>query len=50
MHGMGKKLTELHGMLKQVEADLKKGASQVVMVHNKPKFRRVLGLRRRLSQ
>ena len=38
MHGMDKKLTELYGMLKTAEADLKKGASQVLMVQNKPKF------------
>ena len=35
MHGMDKELTELHGMLKQAEADLKKGASQVLMVQKK---------------
>ena len=40
MHGMDKKLTELHGMLKQAEADLKKGASQVLMVQNKAKFKK----------
>ena len=40
MHGMDKKLTELHGMLKQAEADLKKGTSQVLMVQNKPKFKK----------
>jgi hypothetical protein len=40
MHGMDKKLTELHGMLKQAEADLKKGASQVLKVQNKPKFKK----------
>ena len=32
MHGMDKKLTELYGMLKQAEVDLKKGASQVLIV------------------
>ncbi|XP_024314578.1 uncharacterized protein LOC112270739 [Brachypodium distachyon] len=40
MHGMDKKLTELHGMLKTVEADLKKGTSQVLMVQNKAKFKK----------
>ena len=40
MHGMDKKLTELHGMLKQAEADLKKGTSQVLMVQNKAKFKK----------
>ena len=40
MHGMDKELTELHGMLKQAEVDLKKGASQVLMVQNKPKFKK----------
>ena len=40
MHGMDKKLTELHGMLKMVEADLKKGDSQVLMVQNKAKFKK----------
>src|SRR4051812_11513809 len=50
MHGMDKKLTELHGMLKQVEADLKKGASQVLMVRIRLSSRKFLGLRRRLSR
>src|SRR3954467_2128901 len=40
MHGMDKKLTGLHGMLKQAEEDLKKGASQVLMVQNKAKFKK----------
>ena len=40
MHGMDKKLTELHGMLKTTEADLKKGAHQVLMVQNKAKFKK----------
>src|SRR3954467_13371255 len=40
MHGMDKKLTELHGMLKQAEADLKKGTSEVLMVQNKAKFKK----------
>ena len=40
MHGMDKKLTELHGMLKQAEADLKKSASQVLTVQNKAKFKK----------
>ena len=40
MHGMDNKLTELHGMLKTAEADLKKGASQVLMAHNKAKFKK----------
>jgi hypothetical protein len=37
---MSKKLTELHGMLKTAEADLKKGASQVLMVQNKAKLKK----------
>ncbi|XP_024310348.1 uncharacterized protein LOC112268660 [Brachypodium distachyon] len=40
MHGMDKKLTELHGMLKTAEADLKKGTSQMLMVQNKAKFKK----------
>ena len=32
MHGMEKKLTELHGMLKVAEQDIKKGTHQVLMV------------------
>ena len=40
MHGMDKKLTELHWMLKQAEDDLKKCASQVLMVQNKAKFKK----------
>src|SRR4051812_31994409 len=48
MHGMDKKLTELHGMLKQAEVDLKKGTSRWCRI--RLSSRRVLGLRRRLSQ
>lgn len=40
MHGMDKKLTELHGMLKTAEADIRKGTSQVLVVQNKPKFKK----------
>ena len=40
MHGMDKKLTELHGMLKTAEADLKKGNRQVLMVQKKAKFKK----------
>src|SRR3954464_3996841 len=40
MHGMEKKPTELHGMLKIVEQDIKKGTHQVVMVQNKAKFKK----------
>lgn len=32
MHGMDKKLTEFHGMLKVAEQDIKKGTHQVLMV------------------
>lgn len=32
MHGIDKKLTELHGMLKVAEMDIKKGMHQVLMV------------------
>jgi hypothetical protein len=39
MHGMDKKLTELHGMIKKVEADIKKG-TKVLMVQNKAKFKK----------
>ena len=41
MHGMDKELTELHGMLKQAETNLKKGAGQVLMVQkNANKFKK----------
>jgi hypothetical protein len=40
MHGMDKKLIELHGMLKKEEADIKKGTNQVLMVQNKAKFKK----------
>ena len=40
MHGMEKKLTELHGMLKVAEQDIKKGTHQVLMVHNTAKFKK----------
>ena len=40
MHGMDKKLTELYGMLKTAEADLKKGVNQVLMVQYKAKFKK----------
>ena len=40
MHGMDKKLTELHGMLKVAEQDIKKGTHQVLMVHNSAKFKK----------
>jgi hypothetical protein len=39
MHGMDKKLTELHGMIKKVEADIKKG-TKVLMVQNKARFKK----------
>ena len=34
MHGMDKKVTELHGMLKTAEADIKRGTHQVLMVQS----------------
>jgi len=34
MHGMDKKVTELHGMLKTAEADIKRGTNQVLMVQS----------------
>ena len=40
MHGMEKKLTELHGMLKVAEQDMKKGTHQVLMVQNSAKFKK----------
>ena len=41
MHGMEKKLTELHGMLKVAEQDIKKGTHrQVLMVQNSTKFKK----------
>ena len=40
MHGMEKKLTELHGMLKVAEQDIKKGTHQVLMVQNSAKFKK----------
>ncbi|MBI0385044.1 hypothetical protein JBE27_54500, partial [Streptomyces albiflaviniger] len=40
MHGMDKKITELHGMLKTAEANLKKGVSQVLMVQNASKIKK----------
>ena len=40
MHGMDKKLTELHGMLKTTESNLKKGTNQVLMVQNHAKFKK----------
>ena len=40
MHGMEKKLTELHGMLKVAEQDIKKGTHQVLMVQNTAKFKK----------
>ena len=38
MNNMHKKLTELHGILKTTERDIKKGAHQVLMAQNKAKF------------
>jgi hypothetical protein len=40
MHGMDKKLTELHGMLKVAEQDIKKGMHQVLMVQKLTKFKK----------
>ena len=40
MHGMDKKLTELHGMLKVVDQDIKKGTHQVLMVQKSAKFKK----------
>src|SRR3954471_7520493 len=40
MHGMEKKPTELHGMLKIAEQDIKKGTHQVLMVQNTTKFKK----------
>src|SRR3954469_19205376 len=40
MHGMEKKPTELHGMLKMAEQDIKKGTHQVLMVQNTTKFKK----------
>ena len=40
MHGMDKKLTELHGMLKVAEQGIKKGTHQVLMVQKSAKFKK----------
>ena len=40
MHGMDKKLTELHGMLKVAEHDIKKGTHQVLMMQKSAKFKK----------
>src|SRR3954462_6624451 len=40
MHGMEKNPTELHGMLKIAEKDIKKGTHQVLMVQKKAKFKK----------
>src|SRR4051812_16530723 len=40
MHGMAKKPTKLHGMLKIAEQDIKKGTHQVLMVQNTAKFKK----------
>src|ERR1041384_8236618 len=40
MHGMEKNPTELHGMLKIAEQDIKKGTHQLLMVHNTTKFKK----------
>ena len=42
MHGMDKELTELHGMLKVAEQDIKKGMHQVLMVQNSAKVQEEL--------
>ena len=39
MHGMDKKLIELHGMLKVAEQDIKKDKHQVLMVQKSAKFK-----------
>ena len=40
MHGMEKKPTESHGMLKIAEQDIKKGTHQVLMVQQTTKFKK----------
>jgi hypothetical protein len=40
MHGMDKKLTELHGILKVIEQDIKKGTHQLLMVQNSGEFKK----------
>jgi len=40
MHSMDKKLTELHGMIKEAKQDIKKGTHQVLMVQNTAKFKK----------
>ena len=42
MHGMDNKLTELHGMLKVAEQDIKKGTHQVLTVQKSAKFKKSL--------
>ena len=50
MHGMDKELTELHGMLKTTEADIKRGTNQVLMVHPGSKIKKCSWSRKKLSQ
>src|SRR5664279_2425477 len=40
MHGIDKEHTELHGMIKTAEADIKRGANQVLMVHPASKIKK----------
>jgi hypothetical protein len=44
------KVMELHGMLKTVEEDIKKGTRQVLMAQNKAKLKKSFGQRRRPSR
>src|SRR5664279_210696 len=50
MHGMDKDLTELHGMLKTAEADIKRGANQVLMVHPASKIKKGSWSKRKKSK
>src|SRR5664279_4406031 len=50
MHGMDKELTELHGMLKTAESDIKRGANQVLMVHPASKIKKSSWSKRKKSK
>src|SRR5664279_227056 len=50
MHGMDKELTEMHGMLKTAEADIKRGANQVLMVHLASKIKKGSWSKRKKSK
>src|SRR5664279_924907 len=47
MHGMDKEITELHGMLKTAEADIRRGTSQVLMVQQTSKIKKSSWLKKK---